>query len=169
MNILQVIQEVQKAHESMRETSKAQTTLACQLNSTSKSLVLIRDEPNLQTPSVEQQLTIIVGIAEELKAYFNRLQAVQSRSAMRRFAHAINSGDRDGKSLTRILTELDRARNELILRISVAQVGLMGNLQEGFRGNSNVLMDTNRKCKMILGWELTLANQRKGRRVPRGK
>lgn len=169
MNILQVIQEVQKAQGSVRGTSKTLTTVAYQLNSTSKSLVLIRDEPNLHTPSVEQQLTMIVGIAEELKAFFNRLHAIQSRRTMRRFAHAVNSGDSDERSLTRILTQLDGARNELILRISVAQVGLMGSLKEGFRVNNNILMDTNRKCKMILGRELALANQVKGRRVPRGK
>lgn len=130
--------------------------------------MLIKDERNLQTPSVEQQLVTIVYIAEELRSFFNRLEAMQRHKAMRRFAHALAVGDREEAELTNILSRLESSRNELVLRISVAQVGLMGNLNEGFKVSANVLMDTNRKCKMILGRELALAHQLKGKRAQRG-
>lgn len=152
----------------MRDTPKTLAAIAYQLDSTSKSLVLVQNEASLQTPSVEQQLTAIFTVAEELRAFFYRLQAFQRQRAVRRFAHAIKSGGGDDSNLASILMRLDRARNELILRISVAQVGLMGSLNEGFRVSNDVLMDTNRKCKMILGRDLALANHLKGRRVQRG-
>lgn len=166
--ILQTIQEVQRAQESVRGSEKTLRIIAYQLDSTSKSLILIKDEANLQTPSVQQHLIVMAEIAEELKALFHRLQAIQRQKTMRRFVHAFRSGDDEEKILEAVLHRLDRARNELILRISVAQVGLMGNINEGFRVSVNVLMDMNRKCTKVLGKDLALASQLKGRRPQRG-
>ena len=45
--------------------------------------------------------------------------------------HALESDDGEDGELQRILDRLDTARGEL-LRISVGQVGLVGNLQDGF-------------------------------------
>lgn len=144
-------------------------TIAYQLDSTSKSLILIKDEPNLQTPSVQQFLPAVAQVAEDLKGFFYQLQKAQRQRALRRFVHALKSGEDDEKALAAFMHRLDGARNELILRITVAQVGLMGNMNEGFRVSAGVLLDTNRKCAKILGRELTLARHLKGRRPQRGK
>jgi hypothetical protein len=44
-----------------------------------------------------------------------------------------------------------------MLRISLAQVGLMGNLQDGFRVAFDVLQETNANVKQVLGRNLDLA------------
>lgn len=46
---------------------------------------------------------------------------------------ALRNGDKDDKELRGILSCLDRAREELVERILVAQVGMIGNLRDGFR------------------------------------
>lgn len=117
----------------------------------------------LRTASVLQQVGVIVDVAEELKSYLGRLQANQQRKAVPKFVHALKSGDEDDKELEGVLNRLDRARDELNLRISVTQVGLVGNLKEGFRVAFDILMETNNKVKEILGRNLALADQLKGR------
>ncbi|RYC80224.1 hypothetical protein BFJ63_vAg16891 [Fusarium oxysporum f. sp. narcissi] len=61
------------------------------------------------------------------------------------------SGIKDG-----ILEKPGWARNELGLRIQVAQVGLLGNLQGGFRVTFNVLEQTNTRVNKVLGINLAL-------------
>ncbi|KAI9037262.1 uncharacterized protein KD926_000699 [Aspergillus affinis] len=58
---------------------------------------------------------------------------------------------------------LDDARSELLVRISVAQVGLIGDLHAGFSVAVNVLMGTNSKRKRVLGEDLLLARKLRGR------
>lgn len=75
---------------------------------------------------------------------------------MSQFFHALKSGDKDDNELQGILNQLDRARNELSLRISVAQVGLLGNLQDGFQVAFGVLEQTNTRVHQVLGINLAL-------------
>lgn len=168
-NVLQAIQLIETARDRVRGKSKTIKNVAIQLDSIYQSLSLVRDEKALQTASVEQHCVVIIGIADELKAYFDRLRAGQQRTTVRQFFSALKSGDKDETELAGILERLDRARNELVLRISVAQVGLMGDMNQGFRVAYDLLMDTNRKCKKILGTELQLATKLEGRQPERSK
>ncbi|KAH8747740.1 hypothetical protein F5883DRAFT_436983, partial [Diaporthe sp. PMI_573] len=71
-------------------------------------------------------------------------------------------GDKDDKQLEDTVRRLDRARDQLVLRISVAQVGLVGNLKDGFSVAYGVLLDTNRKVREVLGINLVLAERLEG-------
>lgn len=168
-NILQAIQIVQTARDRVRGKSKTIKQVTTQLDSIYQSLSLVRDERALQTAKVEQHCVVIIGIADELKAYFDRLQSGQQHGGVRRFFSAMKNGDKDDAELSDILVRLDRAQNELVLRISIAQVGLMGNLNQGFKVSYDLLMDTNRKCKQIIGTGLQLASQLQGRQPERSK
>jgi len=75
-----------------------------------------------------------------MKGFFDRLAIEQEKSTAVRFMLALKPGDREDKELREILDRLDRARAELVLRISVA---LVGNLQVGFRVAFDVLTETN--------------------------
>lgn len=168
-NIVQAVQQVETARARVRGKSQIIKNVSVQLESISQSLSLVQDEKNLHTASVEQHCMIIIRIADELKAYFDRLTTEQQRHTMRQFFSALKAGDKDEVELAEILERLDHARNELVLRISVAQVGLMGDMNQGFRVAYDVLMDTNRKCKKILGTDLQLASQLQGRKPESGK
>ncbi|KAK3934360.1 hypothetical protein QBC46DRAFT_427678 [Diplogelasinospora grovesii] len=106
-----------------------------------------------------QQLGAIAGVTKELQSFFDRLTTERRERRSVQFVHALKSGDKDDKELQGILDRLDRARNELVLRISVAQVGLVGDLQGGFRVAFGVLAKTNEKVKQALGINLVLMDR----------
>ncbi len=58
-----------------------------------------------------------------------------------------------------ILDQLDRARLELVLRISAAQVGVFDNIRDGLRVAFDVLIETNKKVNAVLGIDLVLADR----------
>jgi hypothetical protein len=120
-------------------------------------LSLVKEQERLQTASVGQQLQAIIEVAEELRDFFDKIKSEQQRKAIRQFFHALKSGDKDDTELAAIFDRLDRARLELVLRISMAQVGLIGNLQEGFCVAFGVLQETNTNVKQVLGRDLNLA------------
>ncbi|KAK7571480.1 hypothetical protein V3481_018692 [Fusarium oxysporum f. sp. vasinfectum] len=105
---------------------------------------------------VELQVKAITDVATELRSFLDNLAARQREKAVSQFFHALKSGNKDDKKLQGILDQLDRARNELRLRISVAQVGLLGNLQDGFRVAFGVLEQTNTMVNKVLGINLAL-------------
>jgi len=158
-----LVRQVQKARESANRTSKTLDNTARQLSTLVSTLSLVKEQDRLQTASVGQQLQAIIEIAEELKAFFNKTTAGQQRTPIRQFFNAFKSGDEDSKELADIFDRLDRERLELILRISLAQVGLVGNLQDGFRVALSVLQETNADVKQILGRDLYLATLVDGR------
>ncbi|KNB04914.1 hypothetical protein FOXG_16269 [Fusarium oxysporum f. sp. lycopersici 4287] len=133
------------------------------LDAIDESLGLVREEEKLQTARVELQVKAITNIATELRSFLDNLAARQREKAVSQFFHALKSGDKDDKKLQGILDQLDRARNELGLRISVAQVGLLGNLQDGFRVAFGVLEQTNTRVNKVLGINLALLDIVKNR------
>jgi hypothetical protein len=113
---------------------------------------------------VSQQVKTIISVAEDLKAFLERRQAEQQRKAIQRFTHALNSGDRDDKELDDMLRQLGSAKDELVLRITLTQVGLLGNIKDGFSVVVNQLIETNKKVNETLGKELVLAQHVRERR-----
>jgi hypothetical protein len=152
-----LIQQVQKARDSINGTSRTLENITKQLNTLVTTLSLLKEQERLQTASVGQQLQAIVEVAEELKDFFDKIKSEQQRKAIRQFFHALKSGDKDDIELAEIFDRLDRARLELVLRISLAQVGLIGDLQDGFRVAFGVLQETNKNVKQVLGRDLDLA------------
>ena len=158
-----LIQQIQAARESVRERPKKAKNVSTQLEILAQSLHLVREETRLQTTDVEQQVSVIVAIAEELKGFYDRLQVEQKRNAILSFVQILYSGNKHDKELGEILGRLDRAKDDLMLRISVTLVGLVGNLKDGFHVAVDVLMDTNSRVKQALGTNLALADRLKGR------
>jgi hypothetical protein len=158
-----LVRQVQKARESVNRTSKTLDNTTSQLSTLVSTLSLVKEQDRLQTASVGQQLQTIIEIAEELKAFFDKTKAGQQRTPIRQLFNAFKSGDEGSRELADIFDRLDRERLELVLRISLAQVGLVGNLEDGFRVVLSVLQETNADVKQILGRDLYLATWVDGR------
>ncbi|SCO84730.1 uncharacterized protein FRV6_08857 [Fusarium oxysporum] len=151
-----VIQEIRSARGRVQGTSETLDNVSKHLDAVDESLSLVREEKGLQTARVEVQVKAITDVATELRSFLDNLATRQREKAVSQFFHALKSGDKDDKKLQGILDQLDRARNELGLRISVAQVGLLGNLQDGFRVAFGVLDQTNTRVNKVLGINLAL-------------
>lgn len=79
--------------------------------------------------------------------------------------HAIAAGNEDEKRIASIFSRVENARSELTLRVLVAQVGLIGSLNDGFRVASLTLAEVNDKVNSCLGTNLVLADMTR-RRTP---
>ncbi|KAF5694438.1 hypothetical protein FDENT_1167 [Fusarium denticulatum] len=158
-----VIQEIRNARGRVRGTSETLDNISKHLDAIGESLSLVREEERLQTARVEMQVKAITDVATELRSFLDNLAARQREKTMSQFFHALKSGDKDDQKLQSILDQLDRARNELGLRISVAQVGLLGNLQDGFRVAFGVLEQINTRVNKVLGINLALMDIVKNR------
>ncbi|KAJ4157885.1 hypothetical protein NW765_017772 [Fusarium oxysporum] len=154
--VFTVIQEIRSARGRVQGTSETPDNVSKHLDTIDESLSLVREEVRLQTARVELQVKAITDVATELRSFLDNLAARQREKAVSQFFHALKSGNKDDKELQGILDQLDRARNELRLRISVAQVGLLGNLQDGFRVAFGVLEQTNTRVNKVLGINLAL-------------
>ncbi|EXL39138.1 hypothetical protein FOCG_18242 [Fusarium oxysporum f. sp. radicis-lycopersici 26381] len=154
--VFTVIQETRSARGRVQGTSETPDNVSKHLDTIDESLSLVREEVRLQTARVELQVKAITDVATELRSFLDNLAARQREKAVSQFFHALKSGNKDDKELQGILDQLDRARNELRLRISVAQVGLLGNLQDGFRVAFGVLEQTNTRVNKVLGINLAL-------------
>jgi hypothetical protein len=156
-----VIQQVRSACDKVKGASKVLESVCGQLGSLERSLILVRGEEALQTAAVEQQVRSITVLAEELRSFLDALAAEQQKRSISQLIHALKSGDREDRQLADILDRLDRARDVLVLQISVAQVGVVGSLKDGFRVAFGVLMETNKKVNETLGINLVLAERLK--------
>jgi hypothetical protein len=158
-----LIQQIRQAREKVKGTSNTLDNVSKQLESLVRSLILVKEEEKLQTAGVTQQVMAVITIGEELKRFLGSLTAEQSRKPVSQFLRALRSGEGDDKQLEEILDRLDRARDELTLRILVAQVGVVGNVEDGFRVAFNVLLETNERVKEVLGVNLALVDRLKDR------
>ncbi|KAK3301806.1 uncharacterized protein B0T15DRAFT_578059 [Chaetomium strumarium] len=160
---ISVIQQIRNARNRVKGASETIDSLSNQLDNLNRSLILVRDEKALQTAAVGQQVRAITEVAEELRSFLDALAAEQQKRSISQLIHSLKSGDKDDKQLAGILDRLDRGRNTLVLQISVAQVGVMGNLEEGFYVAVDILKDTNNKVNAVLGTNLVLAERLQNR------
>ncbi|KAK4182226.1 hypothetical protein QBC35DRAFT_510361 [Podospora australis] len=160
-----VIQQVRNARNKVKGAPITLDNLSKHLDSLDQSLSLVREEQALQTASVGLQVRGITDVAKELQSFLDALASEQQKRSIQQLMHTMKSGDLEDKQLVNILDRLDRARDLLVLQISVAQVGLMGNLKDGFRVAFAVLMDTNKKVNEVLGIKLVLAERLKNREL----
>lgn len=159
---LALLKQVNDARGSAKGLRKRAKHVLEHQEAVAQSLILIKEERNLQTTSVAEQLTIIVDVAEDLKKLY---ESLRKKSRVSVFFSIFLLGDKYGQQLDEILRRLSAAREELLLRISVALVGLVGNVKDGFRVASDVLFETNEKVKQLAGGrDLALLSQIRHRR-----
>jgi hypothetical protein len=163
------VRTIQTARRQVKELPKTLSDTSTQLEGLVQSLTLVKSEPNLQTASVMVQVTAIIGVAEEVRDVLETSRKRQEKSSGRQMMHALATGNEDEKQITSVARRLDSVRSELMLRIVVAQVGLIGSLSDGFRVAALTLADVNAKVNNCLGTNLILAEMTRGRVPDAGK
>ena len=166
---ISLVQEVRKARESIKGASETITNITSQLNALDTTLSFVSEKEPLQTVSVGEQLHVIVEVGNELQRHLDNIRTEQQKKAVRHFFQPLTSGDKDDQKLAAILGRLNSARLELVLRISMTQFGLLGDLQYGFRIAFGVLQEeTNKDVSQILGHDLALSVQIKDKQSQGG-
>jgi hypothetical protein len=86
-------------------------------------IILIHDEEELQTAKIRPELERLGKISNDLSACLKRLEK-GSKSPVRQFAHQLANGSRDERELADIMTELDRAKSSISVRLQLAILGI---------------------------------------------
>ncbi|KAI1261631.1 hypothetical protein F5Y18DRAFT_195862 [Xylariaceae sp. FL1019] len=158
---LTLIRQIDTARDGVRELPQRKRSVSERLDTLVQSLSLVKDERNLQTPGVKCQVEAIIAIAGELRVFYDSLLG---KSPISVFFFTFLLGDKGSKQLDVILKRLSDAREELMIRISLTLVGLVGNLNDGFNVAFDVLRETNEKVKEIAdGRALVLMDHLQGR------
>ncbi|KAK1750749.1 hypothetical protein QBC47DRAFT_93848 [Echria macrotheca] len=144
-----IIQEIRTARDRVKGTSKTLQHTSDRLEQLERTLHLVQEQEALRTTHIREQLVAICEAARDLRAFFDRLAAIQGETRFSRFRRALKSGDKDDRELEKIMSRIDRERDELTLRISVANVGLTGDLHGGMRVAFGVIQETNEKVKQL--------------------
>ncbi|KAK8026536.1 hypothetical protein PG991_003592 [Apiospora marii] len=151
-----LIQKIKAAREHVRGTSKTLEDTTKKLEALHLSITFLKAEPNLHTASVVSQVSFVLDAGEELRAFFEKLRQIQERRTAQQYLHALTSGNDDDKELAAILSRLDGARAELMLCVQVAGVGLVGDLEKGFRVMATTLDEVNSRVEAALEFKLEL-------------
>ena len=92
---------------------------------------LVKAEKELQTAEIGEQLIRVKAISRELHDFLESMCSSQEKSKVRRYLHAIGTGEQNAQELRKILDRWAGARAEISLRIQLAQVGLARSLRDG--------------------------------------
>jgi hypothetical protein len=88
-----------------------------------KSIIdLVRNEDALHTSGAVATMRRVEAFGQELKKHL--MSMGEPRSGLRQFGHQIVRGSDDEAQLASIMARLNRAKQDLILQIQVANVGL---------------------------------------------
>lgn len=118
------IQQIRDARSRVKGGPDALDKTLHQLNNLEYSLKLVCEVKALQTDSVQQQVVSISTVATELRVFLDSLAREQQKKPLTQLLNALKLGDKDDKRLQGILDRLDRSRDELSLRITIAQASL---------------------------------------------
>jgi hypothetical protein len=139
-----------------------------QLGNLLSTLRLVQEEPELQTPSIKEQIQVVISLGKELQRQLDAFAAQLAKSKAKQYTHALISGGRDERDLDNALTQLDRAKADLTARIVTAHVGLSGSMRTGFTAALKIVQRVDRNVQRVLGERLSIAAQLEGRGLDEG-
>lgn len=152
-----IIQKIQAARAKVHGASDYLDSYQGQLDTLLSTLQLVQDEHELQTPPIEKQVRKIVGLGRVLQRQLDAFAAQLARSKTKQYTHALISGDKDEKELEGAMSQLDRAKADLIALIVTTHVGLSGPMRAGCIVTLAVVQRVDRNVQRVLGERLSLA------------
>ncbi|KAK4179928.1 hypothetical protein QBC36DRAFT_359535 [Triangularia setosa] len=163
-----ILQQFYQVREAINTAQKTIEDINKQLFSLSNTLKEIECEPDLNRPSILQQLSHIRGIIEELQKVARTMQALQQRRKICRILYTVIKKPRDDARLIDALKRLVDAKTELSIQIEVAHVGITrgvalgiqrieqvhkGKHRQEFRLERNMVSQDSDQLNGILGFE----------------
>jgi hypothetical protein len=120
---IRLIRQVQKAYERQQNLAEFLDKHALEIENINAIVRLVADENALQTAAVAVELTNLHIVGVKLLKCLKELDAGDKGKA-RQLAHQIMHGTKQEETLADVLTDLDRAKANLSLRVHLANVGL---------------------------------------------
>lgn len=120
------------------------------MNSLKAIIELIDDEDSLQTATVASELVRLRSVEDRLVKLLKELDST-SKGAVKQYTHQLGHGSAEEKRLATIMEELCQVKSALLLRIQVANVGVMRAVGDMVLANADAIARVDAFLKEQLG------------------
>ena len=135
---IRVLGRIRKAHQRQKALLDVLTQYESELNSVRAMIGIIEDEEDLRTAHVCSEVMRLKDVQEKLAKLLEKLDP-RLKKPVHQFAHQLTKGSSDESKLTGIMSEVGQVKSMLLLRIQVANVGVMRDVQQGLVANTEVI------------------------------
>jgi vacuolar-type H+-ATPase subunit I/STV1 len=160
-----VFRRLRKAHQRQKTLLDVLEQHESELKSVKDIIGIIDDEETLQTASVATELVRLKYVQNKLVKFLEELDP-KPRGKVQQYARQLTKGSSDESRLSQIMTELGQVKSMLVLRIQVANVGVIQDMGKQFVANTEVIERIDEFLKEEIGGckGLKIARLIKGRR-----
>ena len=160
-----VLSRLRKAHERQKALVEVLRRHESELTSVKTIIGIIDDEDALQTATVGTELYRLQEVQGKLVKLLEAIDP-KPRGKVNQFARQLAHGSTDEKKLCALMDELGHVKAMLLLRIQVAHVGVMRNMEKQFVANAEVIQRIDQFLREEVGncEGLRIARLLKGRR-----
>jgi ribosome-binding factor A len=135
---IRVLGRIRKAHQRQKALLDVLAQHESELSSVRAMIGIIQDEKDLQTANVYSEVMRLKDVQEKLVKLLGELDPRLKKPVLQ-FAHQLTKGSSDETRLFGIMSELGQVKSMLLLRIQVANVGVMRDMQQGLVANTEVI------------------------------
>ena len=138
-----VLARLRKAYERQKNLISMLTRHENELNSIKTIIGIIDDEEDLQIVTVNAELRRMEEVQKKLAKLLERLDP-KTKSRANQVARQLVQGSTDEKNLSSVMEELAQVKATLLLRIQVAQVGVIRTMHKEHVANAMVIQRIDR-------------------------
>lgn len=120
---------------------------------------LVEAEKDLHTAEIGEQLIRIRAILQELNDFLKSMRSSGEKSKVKRYLRALGNGEQNARELRRILDRWADGRQDLSLRIQLAQVGLSRSRHDEVIAVVPTIQRVDQSLQELLNMRLTFAVQ----------
>ncbi|KXX80281.1 hypothetical protein MMYC01_203610 [Madurella mycetomatis] len=146
-----LIVRIREARQRQRDFPRVLDSHTRELAKIKAIVQMVEDEMALQTAAVSTELVELNAVAQDLVRILTGLQGKGGGAAQ--FFRMLVRGSRDEDDLAKIMEELDRAKANLGLRISLAHVGLSRGIRDVMVVNTAILKRVDARVRSVVGEE----------------
>ncbi|EXA32312.1 hypothetical protein NW761_012574 [Fusarium oxysporum] len=148
---LKIITTIREVNHAYHEAPQVVLNLGGNLESIQEILELVREQPDLQVKIVGDEVARLKVTLEQLQEVHEKLQERAKENKVKRYARAVLDHDRDSEGISDILRRIDLHQGFLTVRILVVNVGMAGNIRDGFQVACGTLTQVDQRVKAVLG------------------
>jgi hypothetical protein len=162
---IRVLGRIRKARQRQKALLDNLVQHESELSSVKAMIDIIVDEESLRTASVLAEVVRLRDVQDKLVKLLKQLDPTP-KTSVQQFSHQLMNGSSDDSKMLAIMNELGQVKSMLLLRIQVANVGVMRDVQQRLVANTEVIARVDQFLKQeVSGCEgLRIARLLQGRR-----
>ncbi|KAF2013027.1 hypothetical protein BU24DRAFT_435314 [Aaosphaeria arxii CBS 175.79] len=133
-----VLGRLQKAHQRQKGLLEVLNRHETELKSVKTIIGILDDEEELHTATVTEEILRLQDVQSKLSKLLDDLDP-KPKSKVVQFARQLTQGSSDEKKLCSLMNELGHVKTALLIRIEVANVGVMKGVQKQLVANAEVI------------------------------